>query len=98
MLYALADAAVEAVTFAALVAYMRRVAGADPMHVGWFVVRRHGTVVALALMAINIVFLCIFLRHTGSDTKFHFAWLRSGFEYDPSLPTNSTAAQRLLWT
>ena len=73
-------------------------AGADPMHVGWFVVRRHAVVVALALMGINIVFLAIFLRHTGSDTRFHFAWLQPGYVYDPLLPSNSTVAQQLLWT
>ena len=93
--YVLVDAVVEAGSLAVLVAYMRRAVGVDPMRVGWYCVTRHRAYFFWIHLTMGIVFVCMFLRHTGHDTAFQFRWLASDFEYDPG---NTTAATALLWT
>ena len=94
MAYVLIDVAIEAASFAALVAYMRRAVGVDPMRVGWHCVTRHRAYYFWCHITVGPIFASMFLRHAGHDTTFEFLWLQPGFEYDPR---NATAAEALLW-
>ena len=87
MAYVLVDAVAEGVTFAVLVAYMRRVVRVDPMHVGWFIVKRHKAYFFVIHVCVCMAFLCTLTRHFGSDTSMRFLWLREDYLYDPGDPT-----------
>ena len=93
MAYVLVDAVAEGVTFAGLVAYMRRVVRVDPMHVGYFVLERNRRFYFWIHLAGCFTFMLAFMRHWGCDTTFEFAWLRPGFD-----PANATDAAAVLWT
>ena len=97
MAYVLVDAVLEAATLAALVAYLRRVGGVDPMRVGWVVVQRHRAYFFWIHVTVSLFFLAIFFRHFGADTSFEFAWLAPGFAYSDDEQLHSSNNTALLW-
>ena len=89
--YVIVDATTEAIMFAALIYYMRRVLAIDPMRVGWYCVTRHRHYYFLIHVCVGLFFTCMFIRHCGHDTTFEFRWL------DKDLVYNATTAQSFLW-
>ena len=60
---------------------------------GWFIVQRHAAYFFVIHLCLCTAFLSLFLRHTGCDSTFAFAWLDAGFD-----PHNATDAASVLWS